>query len=1402
MTSRTLLLLTIGCAASVSVIAHSSAKSPSAQMAAAKPLTTSESILPDVDAAATQQDGDGHTGIMFKRLDDGSTVIELEPGVSPRLRHNDLFFNSDSKLIKVGNVFAKGTNIQDLNKLLTGPVNSTIELTVLAGDQLTTRVLPRYADKSLYQGSDAFGSLLNLSSLFSGWHGGNAGFSDLGKGYQNSTNNLAAAPYFIASISCPKVLLPSFYDDYNDGLPAAMEFFARTGMFDRYDKASDRCLELANSKVSCRSEADVVTLTKAATVLAKYGSAARAGTIYDKMYALLPGLTAQTKVRILRGRAALLRRNNASADALVVYKQLAALCVSESRLPKEVLVETLQNIVEGTTELKEFELAEKCQLQLTELQRDAHGCWRHLLYQDLVAALLRLAEIYRLLGNYDKAQSTLKDALSVYDSKLDAQDQVMLERSVAPCPSDVMLRLAFLCFSKQDFDGSVKYLEMADRTVGDALGLTANSYKQISALKESVIAVRAGKDPGQVSSAFQQLLKPGMIFASDAQAIGEPSGFRAAREVYEISSTNPERATALLNGLIKNENASRVHAADDVTRLINLIVSCTTNGAADRSIAMLRELEPCFSKSKAGVNPNRLLLLAEIALLSGQKNKAATNNSYAWNDLDQMLCDMEQAQNLNSGNADEIELKRRRFNGLLCLADYFVFIEKPYNALQILKFAAGKYPDIAQHDPSVNIYSAILYLLDNDSSQAQVLIGALSQKSDLNSESLQMLRSLSNTLYQTGNPQLSLKVVASGFAGTASYLTAPLAYQRAMIQYRLGNYKDALTELNGVNESGALPGGQMVNLRYLKAELLAKTGQKEQAILAFIRLSDIRMQSKLPFARALELSKSLSSVSIDTVQALVDGASHLPWSEASSEYLPGMKYIMTLAKKHSIAAEKTSVLEARIASLEAVHSPVDIAVSSAKARAQGLEEAHQPQASSEWASVARLYFANKQYTEGTACMLHALQIYSGENYNNGMYHPGNVRGDLGYTLLVKAKRFDDAEKILKQCLETRKNVRWFNSGYIEKSLLAELFIEQGKYDEAQSWASAVLDTFVMDGGFCPPRGEVMRAYLFFTIVSEFIDKKQFNIAQKLLEDATRVQLSLLGPRNVLFIENYLCQAQLAEAQNNLPIAESFARKALEVENFAGPSGNTGKICNAKLAAILRKQGRAVEAEKISVDPAKLGSRKVDLVKLYNLRIVSSHMRLPERYADTAEEPLKQALTNAIRDGGEANIASRRAMDDLTRFYVQQKRYAEAESLQLHQLKLLDDQYGKCAVPKFICFLNLAEIYLLQNAPGKALSYAEQIKSIPEDSRYYVQHMSALRWANLLYSLGKKDKALEIGRKVEMELLKLPSAYGQDVDLWLVDCLNFMNRAGAVADAEALRRHYQKICGRQPPVPAN
>ncbi len=159
---------------------------------------------------------------------------------------------------------------------------------------------------------------------------------------------------------------------------------------------------------------------------------------------------------------------------------------------------------------------------------------------------------------------------------------------------------------------------------------------------------------------------------------------------------------------------------------------------------------------------------------------------------------------------------------------------------------------------------------------------------------------------------------------------------------------------------------------------------------------------------------------------------------------------------------------------------------------------------------------------------------------------------------------------------------------------------------------------------------------------------------------------------------------------------------------------------------------------------------------------------------------------------------------MTRFYLQQKRYDEAEKLQLHELNLLNEQYGKCSEPKFGCFLNLSEIYLLENKSKEALHFAQQITEPPADDSVFDPSRSQLRLANVLLSVEKKDQALEMGRKVETFLLASPRRFRiTDFEQKLSDCLHFMERAGAVEDIDALKRtqntQNSKANGSLPPL---
>lgn len=158
-------------------------------------------------------------------------------------------------------------------------------------------------------------------------------------------------------------------------------------------------------------------------------------------------------------------------------------------------------------------------------------------------------------------------------------------------------------------------------------------------------------------------------------------------------------------------------------------------------------------------------------------------------------------------------------------------------------------------------------------------------------------------------------------------------------------------------------------------------------------------------------------------------------------------HTIRLARANGVTGDRVDVLEREL-EVDGSQNRQSV-VSSAKNRVQRLELEHQPVANSEWASLARTYFSQKQYDEGTAAMLHALQMPNGDSFNFGVYHSGNLRGDLGFALLLQAKQYADAEKILKQCIEMRKSSKYGKNAHIEKAFLAELFIDQGKFDEAK-----------------------------------------------------------------------------------------------------------------------------------------------------------------------------------------------------------------------------------------------------------------------------------------------------------------------------------------------------------------
>ncbi len=1310
----------------------------------------------------------GDPGVVLRRLADGSTVIESGSGTPSPLRSNDLYFPSDSRVIKLGPVYAKDKSIEELSAMLFGPIDSKLEVTLIQGDQYLTKTLTRYSPATMYKTASIYGPLLNVTDLFT-----NSGYAAddlaaLGERHHASGNNLAAVPYFIAATNCPNFMFPALFSDPIKALPKALDFYALTGMFEQFDAAAKQALEFSEAHSAKCSDAGTKALTQCAAMLAQHGCSESAQKIYNTLYKLLPTLSIQNRITVLLGRASLAGPNEDAAQR--DYKQVADYCAQPGNLQREFLLASLKSLVDYAVDSKHREIAEAAQRHIVDLQLDAQGSVRIFQYQKLISALLKLSDIYEQFDDSTKSQSALLQAASIYTDKLNAQERMQLERWGSPCLSDVEIRLANSYARAKQLPQALMQVDLAKNLISEALGKDCRAVLQLEKLSALLVRNDASNQE-QLFKEFDNLLAIAEMNRPKTEVVEGSADARLARLVYDSAVTNQGKAITSLDALFEQELAKSTHSADDITRLINLVKLLKTQLTTTRALAMLRRMDSYLASPGTTFSANRLYQTAEIALMGKDDSDA----SPAWSNLTTLLNDLEVAQ-FNSRERDSNEDQQKRFQQMITVSYIYAFLGEPVKAHRLFNYATRSYPAATKRDVSPIAYEAILYLLQNNITEAQKKIDILMVPDRSRNDYSRMLGALSVALFRTSHIDLSLSVLRTESA-ESSNVDKILAYRRALILYRLGRFKESLSQFSDGDDSVSLPGHEVLNVRFLRAEVLAKTGNTYKAILAFLRVSGGSAAQALAFARAVELANTLPTISPDTIRALVEAAQRQHTSVATRYGAVSVQTIINLAEKNDFRSAGLDTLKNWLQSVELATGNVDQALLGAKQHAQNSENALNPAASSEWANVARIHLGKQQYADGVAAMLRALSMESGESFNHSMYHPGNMRADLGFTLLVKAKKYREAEAILKQSILTHRASGTYASAFIEKAFLAELFIDEDNYSEAKKWAEALLATFSQYPSICLSRGNSMSAFLFYSVVDKFTEQKQFDIAENLLEQATKIQLTEVGPRNALFIENFQSYAKLREAQSKLILAEGFARKALDLENWIGGSRNSGRISSVLLASILRKEGKSAEADRVSVKPAEGTRRPPDLQKLYNIRFYTSHSASPELYAITAEEPLKQILSETIETHGAGSVDALKAYDALTKFYVQQRRYDEAEQIQLRELEILNEQYGKCSVPKFTCMINFAEIYLLQNKLAKAALCTDQITKAPT-GEVISETKDKLRLANVLLSMGKREEALEWAKQVAKPLHDYPGAFGYSSTTMQEQYREFMRRAGA------------------------
>jgi hypothetical protein len=1388
----------------------------------------------------------GDTGVRLRGFEDGSVGIEGRREINSRLRNNELFFPSNIRVVKIGDIFTKGKSIEQLTQLLHGPIGSSIPITLYStGHVVTVKSLMLFSADELRGKRELINSmsLVQINDIYTNWGGSNRNLCAMGNNNREQGNIICATSAYITGTEKLPFHFTAFYDDNLQGLGDALDYYARTGMFARFDTGLKNALDCSSKNIGKYTDSQCAALIKCAATVIKYGYTKEGQQIVQRLYEARQNFSTDSKVKILLERARLAQLQTDTIVAVSTFKELTDTCLSSASINPEVERGALVEVVAYAMSQKESELAVKAQSQVDEFAGRYPGYRILPAAQEELRLKASLADAYDL-ADHNKAVETLLKALTDYEGKSTRDDTALADRIFTICPATVRFKLAYMSLRDGHQSDAKKYFEAGTKLWSEDLGSGAPNLediknaehvfaKEVTDKNNAELLSLLGKLPGV--SAPTKALSPTLI-TSSTESDNDKQSYKQSREVYDAAVAGKgDVATQRLDALMKHESANLHHNGLDVAKLVNLVSASSTILGKSKVEEYLDHLASLFSKSNSLIEPAALYVRSEEIVLHDPKDETAR-----WEAFDNYLTDIAEASGYAPSTLDDPKSRVPR----LIEVSYSYAIRKEFaSAIKFIQYIKLKYPEASENMSDVIAYEMTLQCLLGHKAEAEKSLDALLSVRSKRGANSRLVESTAAAFANTGNRTASLRVLQSTDSSPRDIHTnRQLAFYRALVYYKFGNYKEALAELS--DSQNVMLSGETINeLRRLRAELLVRNGQLDNGIQALCETAGDATVERLAFERDLELLKTGNNTSEPVVEKLLDYANRTQRGgrvgAQDSQLERALQELLKIAQRHQCPPSKIFSLQQRLGitttggavqspaansktfttattasnavapattnvATPALSAPTPSAAPSSSSNASSnptskVETLPSAQTSYAVADAARQLIAAQKYQEGCAMFLRALQMDDGAHFNNNMYHYGNLKNDLSVQVLLDAKQFDVLETILHQALKTRLaedsklEEKQKTNGLLEKRLLCELYLEQGKYDEAKKLANEFVKALKESHKWCSTRRGAQDSSLHalnISIVRQFVAKKQFATARLLLDQLDGILSSKVGPKHVLLIEDNLTRAQLFEAEDKLDDAEKLAKEALDLDVWM--SGTRATVTRNTYASILRKEGKIAAAD--AAEAVTDTDFKYDSKELYGNNIYS-HSSPPVIFPDTAEAPLKKFLDNHVIQHGEGSEETQKAMDDLARFYVQKQRWNDAEKVQLRELKILDQMFGSCPEPKQSCFLNLAEIYKGKNDKRMAGKYVELITA-PEESRFRdgSETINKLRLAYVLFFLGKKDDAIEMAKSVETSLLQKNRHWQVNEFNLFDDLIAFMKTADASSDANALEAEKIKIYG--------
>jgi hypothetical protein len=1392
--------------------------------------------LADEAAAAVSDKAHAETGdpgVKLMRLPDGAVTIQAAPNVDSRLSMNDLFFPTYTYVVKIDNTLTKGKSIDELNQLLQGPIRTSTQLLLLQGDVIGTKTLQRYSSDELkgksrfpnnsifphqildtYQNSNG-NNRAPINQAKSQIHSENFPFSMVNGSDRYFGANIA----FIAATTPLPFHFRGFYDDYVACLGDALEYFAQIGKLDRFDLSVEAALNAAKQNVTSLTGSQFSSLLRCADVLTKYNLLSASKTILGHLEPAKNkfGVDNNISYALSQSRLAIAQGDTDRATANI--KDVINLCMPVKNSDGNPQKAALNEAAAYALSQKNTEIAVQALQKLNDEPTKAPAYLGIPRAAEQLRSAARLADAYAV-SQPQKAIEVLKKPLNEYVEKSTRNDIAIFNRIYTVCPASINFKLASFSLqlgqdndARKYFEEGAKYwsqdigddtVEARDiETVSTLFG--ANSNQPIDEKSKTSLTTAVAKLPGVKSEPEPPISKDENV-----------KTYKDARRIYDlIAKSQVQQVTKELEQSLKSECAKSRHNTLDIVRLTNFVRASATLIGKQKATNYFEKLDKIFSESEATTEPAAFYVKAEKVT-----HYEPTLEVDHWREFDKYLSDI--AQSAGRG-ARELDNPAARLRDMLTISYAYAISNDLQKAKKFVSYLHAQYPTVAENNKELGAFETILYRLLGEQENAEK---GLNKLTDPNNKS-------------NSNPALQANVAAT-YALSKDGTRALRALQhpsetvfdkerwdcyKALVLYTLGDFKGAASLFTG---SQASFGQGTFEYRRLRGEVLVKVGDIDTGIQLICESGD-QGTEQLAFQRAVELAKSSRQISNETLEKLLDRSNRMRLgsglgfggTETDDEQVhETLTDLLKVAKEHGCNQSKIKMVQDRLDSLYIgivrANNGANPTVPAATTTDQTKED-ETAKTSFELAQKGRKLISEQQYKEGTDYMLRALRSPDGDRFNNYMYHYGNLRGDLGYELLVQAGQFELLRSILEQAIQTRTAAdeklqdRAKTFARLEKILLAELFIEQGKFREAEKQSNEVLKAVDSDITWCntPLSQEYSGHELSLRLIHKLTEKKEFAIAQELLNKFDKILAPRVGVKHPFWIDNRLTRADLLQAQGKTNDAEELAKNAFDLDVWLYGVNRGVHHSRNIYASILRDEGKNAAADSIENTPLKADRR--DVSKIYNRNGFSHNDS--QTFATDAEEPLKELLEKDIAQNGRCGNETLRIFDELTRFYKEHQRWVDAENVQKRKLAIFDDVYGPCVIGKVFCFLELADIYRNKGDKNSTAKYAGQVLALEQSQpdvfasndgtiHFSQPYTNRMRFAQVLLFIGKKDAAIAEAKAVKDYLTKAVRRMGIDSgndESGLFDaCIDFMNTVGATEDVDILKQARVKLYGTERP----